>query len=96
MHPCFRNLIIGWGTEREEARNVMMLLYYPKNHSHLPVLQDVSSLTTFFQTACGITPEEKQLSVSGKNWGEVDLNGKYMMSFLAFCILLVQGNGNVT
>ncbi|KAK1383689.1 FACT complex subunit SSRP1 [Heracleum sosnowskyi] len=43
--------------------------------------QDVSSLTTFFQTACGITPEEKQLSVSGKNWGEVDLNGN-MLSFL--------------
>lgn len=37
--------------------------------------QDVSSLTTFFQSSCGITPEEKQLSVSGKNWGEVDING---------------------
>lgn len=41
----------------------------------LLVLQDVSSLSSFFQTACGITPEEKQLSVSGKNWGEVELNG---------------------
>ncbi|XP_027152977.1 FACT complex subunit SSRP1 [Coffea eugenioides] len=37
--------------------------------------QDVTSLSAFFQTTCGITPEEKQLSVSGKNWGEVDLNG---------------------
>ncbi|KAL2552332.1 FACT complex subunit SSRP1 [Forsythia ovata] len=43
--------------------------------------QDVSSLTTFFQTSCGIAPEEKQLSVSGKNWGEVDLNGN-MLTFL--------------
>lgn len=39
----------------------------------------MSSLTSFFQTSCGITPEEKQLSVSGKNWGEVDLNGKYVI-----------------
>ncbi|XP_027075322.2 FACT complex subunit SSRP1-like [Coffea arabica] len=37
--------------------------------------QDVTSLSAFFQTTCGITPEDKQLSVSGKNWGEVDLNG---------------------
>ncbi|KAK6155123.1 hypothetical protein DH2020_009371 [Rehmannia glutinosa] len=37
--------------------------------------QDVASLTTFFQSNFGTTPEEKQLSVSGKNWGEVDLNG---------------------
>ncbi|XP_035551193.1 FACT complex subunit SSRP1-like isoform X2 [Juglans regia] len=37
--------------------------------------QDVTSLTNFFQKNCGITPEEKQLSVSGLNWGEVDLNG---------------------
>ncbi|PIN01765.1 Nucleosome-binding factor SPN, POB3 subunit [Handroanthus impetiginosus] len=37
--------------------------------------QDVASLTTFFQSNFGKTPEEKQLSVSGKNWGEVDLNG---------------------
>lgn len=43
--------------------------------------QDVTSLTSFFQSSCGITPEEKQLSVSGKNWGEVDLNGN-MLSFL--------------
>ncbi|THG15330.1 hypothetical protein TEA_005307 [Camellia sinensis var. sinensis] len=36
--------------------------------------QDVATLTSFLQSTCGITPEEKQLSVSGKNWGEVDLN----------------------
>lgn len=38
-------------------------------------LKDIASLTSFFQNTCGITPEEKQLSVSGRNWGEVDLNG---------------------
>ncbi|KAL6956712.1 FACT complex subunit ssrp1 [Sarracenia purpurea var. burkii] len=43
--------------------------------------QDVATLTNFFQNTCGITPEEKQLSVSGKNWGEVDLNGN-MLTFL--------------
>ncbi|KAL6518900.1 FACT complex subunit ssrp1 [Orobanche hederae] len=37
--------------------------------------QDVASLTTFFLSNFRITPEEKQLSVSGKNWGEVDLTG---------------------
>ncbi|KAK3015284.1 hypothetical protein RJ639_006922 [Escallonia herrerae] len=36
---------------------------------------DISSLTNFFQSSFAITPEEKQLSISGKNWGEVDLNG---------------------
>ncbi|XVF16553.1 hypothetical protein REPUB_Repub10bG0041900 [Reevesia pubescens] len=40
--------------------------------------QDVASLTNFFQNNCGITPEEKQLSVSGRNWGEVDLNGNLL------------------
>ncbi|OWM69759.1 hypothetical protein CDL15_Pgr025608 [Punica granatum] len=43
--------------------------------------QDVASLTNFFQNTCGMTPEEKQLSVSGRNWGEVDLNGN-MLTFL--------------
>jgi len=38
-------------------------------------LQDVVTLTNFFQNTCGISVEEKQLSVSGRNWGEVDLNG---------------------
>ncbi|KAH1107938.1 hypothetical protein J1N35_011706, partial [Gossypium stocksii] len=44
--------------------------------------QDVASLTNFFQNNCGITPEEKQLSVSGHNWGEVDLNGWNMLTFV--------------
>ncbi|KAL7238431.1 hypothetical protein ACSBR2_004518 [Camellia fascicularis] len=43
--------------------------------------QDVATLTSFLQSTCGITPEEKQLSVSAKNWGEVDLNGN-MLTFL--------------
>ncbi|XP_022774469.1 FACT complex subunit SSRP1-like [Durio zibethinus] len=43
--------------------------------------QDVASLTNFFQNNCGITPEEKQLSVSGRNWGEVDLSGN-MLTFM--------------
>ncbi|KAI3417149.1 FACT complex subunit SSRP1 [Psidium guajava] len=43
--------------------------------------QDVTSLTSFFQNTCGITPEEKQLSVSGRNWGEVDLSGN-MLTYL--------------
>ncbi|XP_073044972.1 FACT complex subunit SSRP1 isoform X1 [Primulina eburnea] len=37
--------------------------------------QDVTGLTAFFQSNYGKTPEEKQLAVSGKNWGDVDLNG---------------------
>ncbi|XP_039042636.1 FACT complex subunit SSRP1-like [Hibiscus syriacus] len=44
--------------------------------------QDVVSLTNFFQNNCGITPEEKQLSVSGHNWGDVDLNGN-MLTFVS-------------
>lgn len=43
--------------------------------------QDVTSLTNYFQTTCGIATEEKQLSVSGRNWGEVDLSDN-MLSFL--------------
>ncbi|GAB2285560.1 FACT complex subunit ssrp1 [Dionaea muscipula] len=43
--------------------------------------QDVDSLTIFFRSACGITPEEKQLSVSGHNWGEIDFNGN-MLTFM--------------
>ncbi|TQD69764.1 hypothetical protein C1H46_044702 [Malus baccata] len=38
--------------------------------------QDVTSLTNYFQNTCGLTPAEKQLSVSGRNWGEVDLSGQ--------------------
>ncbi|CAL0299008.1 unnamed protein product [Lupinus luteus] len=43
--------------------------------------QDVASLTTFFQNTFGITVQEKQLSVTGRNWGEVDLNGN-MLAFM--------------
>ncbi|KAI3846537.1 hypothetical protein MKX03_008219 [Papaver bracteatum] len=43
--------------------------------------QDVSSLTTYIQTNIGVIPAEKQLSVSGRNWGEVDLNGN-MLTFV--------------
>ncbi|CAI8606451.1 unnamed protein product [Vicia faba] len=43
--------------------------------------QDVVSLTNFFQNTFGITVEEKQLSVTGRNWGEVDLNGN-MLAFM--------------
>ncbi|XP_071735050.1 FACT complex subunit SSRP1-like isoform X2 [Rutidosis leptorrhynchoides] len=43
--------------------------------------QDVVSLTNYFHNSCNITPEEKQLSVSGKNWGELDIDGN-MLSFL--------------
>lgn len=53
---------------------VLVILKFAHCHS-VPLLQDVASLSNFFQNTCGITPEEKQLSVSGRNWGEVDLNG---------------------
>ncbi|PIA62533.1 hypothetical protein AQUCO_00200505v1 [Aquilegia coerulea] len=43
--------------------------------------QDVSSLTSSIQGNFGKTPEEKQLSISGHNWGEVDLDGN-MLTFL--------------
>lgn len=43
--------------------------------------QDVATLTPFFRSSVGITPEEKQVSVSGHNWGEVDFNGN-MLTFL--------------
>lgn len=52
------------------------------------VLQDVTSLNTFFQSNFATTPEEKQLSVSGKNWGEVDLNGT--------CIFYQSGRPSIT
>ncbi|CAJ2653388.1 unnamed protein product [Trifolium pratense] len=41
--------------------------------------QDVLSLTNFFQNTFGITVKEKQLSVTGRNWGEVDLNGNMLV-----------------
>ncbi|KAL6608323.1 hypothetical protein ACP70R_041386 [Stipagrostis hirtigluma subsp. patula] len=37
--------------------------------------QDVSNLTNFIQKSTGITPEEKQLSISGHNWGGIQING---------------------
>ncbi|GJM94803.1 hypothetical protein PR202_ga11482 [Eleusine coracana subsp. coracana] len=40
--------------------------------------QDVSSLTSFIQKNTGITPEEKQLSVSGHNWGGIEINGNML------------------
>ncbi|KAK9669639.1 hypothetical protein RND81_13G145600 [Saponaria officinalis] len=43
--------------------------------------QDVANLTSFFRSNYGMTPEEKQLSVNGHNWGEVDFNGN-MLTFL--------------
>ncbi|XP_024182651.1 FACT complex subunit SSRP1 isoform X2 [Rosa chinensis] len=43
--------------------------------------QDVTTLTNYFQTTFGIVAEEKKLSVSGRNWGEVDLSDN-MLSFL--------------
>ncbi|KAK8926025.1 FACT complex subunit SSRP1 [Platanthera zijinensis] len=43
--------------------------------------QDVSSLTSFIEKTIGIKPDEKQLSVSGRNWGELDTNGN-MLTFL--------------
>ncbi|KAF7144058.1 hypothetical protein RHSIM_Rhsim05G0106500 [Rhododendron simsii] len=61
-------------------------------------LQDVASLTTFFQSTFGIAPKEKQLSVSGRNWGEVDLNGKCILfalvlsSPIQFVLLNFVGN----
>ncbi|OAY85475.1 FACT complex subunit SSRP1-A [Ananas comosus] len=43
--------------------------------------QDVSTLTSYIQKNIGVTPEEKQLSVSGHNWGGVDINGN-MLTFM--------------
>jgi structure-specific recognition protein 1 len=45
-------------------------------------------VTNFFQNTCGITPEEKQLSVSGRNWGEVDLNGQSYSFLFKLSILI--------
>ncbi|XP_057517531.1 FACT complex subunit SSRP1-like [Amaranthus tricolor] len=43
--------------------------------------QDVATLTSFFKSSYGINPEEKHVSVSGHNWGEVDFNGN-MLAFM--------------
>jgi len=37
-------------------------------------MQDVSVLTNFILKSTG-TPEEKQLSISGHNWGGIAING---------------------
>uniref|UniRef100_A0A0D6QY19 FACT complex subunit SSRP1 n=1 Tax=Araucaria cunninghamii TaxID=56994 RepID=A0A0D6QY19_ARACU len=43
--------------------------------------QDVSNLTSYMKNTMGITPEEKNLSLSGRNWGEVNIDGN-MLSFI--------------
>ncbi|CAN1319968.1 FACT complex subunit SSRP1 [Linum perenne] len=43
--------------------------------------QDVSSLNNYFQSNFGVTSEDKQLSVTGRNWGDVDLSNS-MLTFL--------------
>lgn len=43
--------------------------------------QDVNNLSNFMTNTLGVTPEEKQLSISGRNWGEVNLEGN-MLTFL--------------
>ncbi|TKW25309.1 hypothetical protein SEVIR_3G110500v4 [Setaria viridis] len=40
--------------------------------------QDVSSLTNYIQKSTGITPQEKQLSISGQNWGGIEINGNVL------------------
>ncbi|XP_066363409.1 FACT complex subunit SSRP1-B isoform X2 [Miscanthus floridulus] len=40
--------------------------------------QDVSNLTNFIEKSTGITPEEKQLSVTGHNWGGIEINGNML------------------
>ncbi|KAM0865644.1 hypothetical protein ACQ4PT_043144 [Festuca glaucescens] len=42
---------------------------------------DVSNLTNFMQKNMSISPDEKQLAVSGHNWGMVDLDGS-MLTFM--------------
>eukprot|EP00252_Welwitschia_mirabilis_P021283 TRINITY_DN5415_c0_g1_i1.p1 TRINITY_DN5415_c0_g1~~TRINITY_DN5415_c0_g1_i1.p1 ORF type:complete len:652 (+),score=167.25 TRINITY_DN5415_c0_g1_i1:276-2231(+) len=43
--------------------------------------QDVTTLSNYMSSTFGITPDDKQLSVSGRNWGEIDLDGS-TLSFL--------------
>ncbi|XP_025806594.1 FACT complex subunit SSRP1-B-like, partial [Panicum hallii] len=38
--------------------------------------QDVSNLSNFIQRSTGISPQEKQLSISGHNWGGVKIDGQ--------------------
>ncbi|RLN29885.1 FACT complex subunit SSRP1-B-like [Panicum miliaceum] len=37
--------------------------------------QDVNNLSNFIQRSTGISPQEKQLSISGHNWGGVEIDG---------------------
>ncbi|RWW26122.1 hypothetical protein GW17_00009516 [Ensete ventricosum] len=46
-----------------------------RNRKDDPWSLDVSNLTNYIQKNIGLTPEEKQLSVNGHNWGEIDING---------------------
>jgi structure-specific recognition protein 1 len=39
-------------------------------------------MTNFLQRSMGISPEEKQLSISGHNWGGVEIDGQ--LSFLLY------------
>ncbi|CAM6091136.1 unnamed protein product [Calypogeia fissa] len=43
--------------------------------------QDVTSLNPFLGANLGITPEEKPLAISGRNWGDAELDGN-MLSFV--------------
>ncbi|MCO5551234.1 hypothetical protein L7F22_004733 [Adiantum nelumboides] len=43
--------------------------------------QDVSTLSSFLSANMGVTPEDKPLSVIGRNWGQADLDGN-MLSFI--------------
>lgn len=38
-------------------------------------LQDVASLNPFLHANMGISPDEKPLAISGRNWGEAELEG---------------------
>eukprot|EP00245_Coleochaete_scutata_P004557 TRINITY_DN17273_c0_g1_i1.p1 TRINITY_DN17273_c0_g1~~TRINITY_DN17273_c0_g1_i1.p1 ORF type:complete len:663 (+),score=213.11 TRINITY_DN17273_c0_g1_i1:162-2150(+) len=42
--------------------------------------QDVSTLSSFMSGNMGISPEERQLSVNGRNWGEAEVEGN-MLAF---------------
>ncbi|CAM0957468.1 unnamed protein product [Alopecurus aequalis] len=54
--------------------------YMFKGFKERAAKHDVSNLTNFIQNNTEITRKEKQLSVSGHNWGAVDINGN-MLSF---------------
>lgn len=37
-------------------------------------------LTPFLTSAYKITPEEKQLAINGRNWGEAEIDGESSMA----------------